>query len=221
MPPSNTVNDYSTFKKIFTRFPPQFGYDATGNEVANSILGFGGTFPFNFVRTIPLTWLMPGFVGTRGSIIWHFNWESNVPNSTVKVQRIPNLPSATLGYPSANANFGSNSVNARNLLLATEAGSAGQSLTNQFTQAGISVLCPNYTKFRFQSTNFRNGTNPSSVDGMDREKLQFEVNVNPKGNPPLPWSKLWQYAAIGTDFNLHFFLNVPMVWNYLTVPTTV
>jgi hypothetical protein len=95
-------------------------------------------------------------------------------------------------------------------------------LTNQHTQAGLSVSGPNYSNCKFQSTDPSSITNPANLssvvyDGSCFEMLRFESFLNGTEGPSLTGCRMVKYTGVGTDFNLYFFLNVP-VWRVLATP---
>lgn len=81
---------------------------------------------------------------------------------------------------------------------------------------------PNYSRYKFQSTNPVNNNQGVSGDGsnLDRFVLQgtFPTPVSlTNGNPAM----LHSYAAIGVDFGLYYFLNVPTFYVYSSAPTPI
>jgi len=81
------------------------------------------------------------------------------------------------------------------------------------------VLCPNYGRFRFQSTALANATGPQTLDDSKFDEFVLEVTSDGVSGPDNKGLKIWTYTSIGTDFGLHFFLNVPTLQGYGTVPT--
>jgi hypothetical protein len=96
-------------------------------------------------------------------------------------------------------------------------------LTNQFTQAGMSVSVPNYSNCKFESTNPYAITKPpvtnsDTYDGSCFEMVKFEIFWNGTAGPKPENMRITKYHSVGTDFNLFFFLNVP-TWRVLPTPT--
>ena len=100
---------------------------------------------------------------------------------------------------------------------------AGTALTNQWTNAGLSVSCPNYTVFKFQTTNPTTFTAPAATssgayDGSLYDAVQLRLSVDgPTAN--LNNGRLERYCGVGTDCNLHFLLNCPTLYA-LNITTT-
>lgn len=201
------------------KLPPAFGYDPAGEFTANQIVGVG-TAPFNFVNLVPLAYILPSFVAYRGSTIWTFNTNSDKPISHLTATRSTDpTPNVSSYFQAANS-----SVNAVPRLAEARmlTASSGTAITNQYTQAGLTVELPNLTNYRFQSTDPRNATNPltgtaARVDGSAYDVLQVQLYENPTVPPGGIY--FHRYIGIGTDFNAHFFLNVPTYHQMGSLPS--
>jgi len=189
-----------------------------GINSAKGILVPGSNFSFNFTYKTPLNWIIPAFVAYRGSTNWVFNIDAPAPVGHVRVWRSnqqgygasENITNFTRGSPSANAAFFFNN---------SDSGAAGQALTNQNTNAGLSVMCPNYGKYRFQSTSMIYATNTSiAPDDAPFDEFVLEVVTDGVSGVTDQGLKIWSYNSIGTDFGVHFFLNVPVLYRYSSVP---
>lgn len=224
--PSDTTNYLSILKHTFSRWPVPYGYDPSGTNTANNVLG-AGTSPFNFTQSTPLNWVIPAFVGVRGSTMWTFNCTNNAssggvgPCTHVRVIRIPNQGVSATYTRSVLAAKGSISENMNFMREQLELGAGGAALTNGITQTGLSVLLPNYNRFRFQSTSPVRIRTPLAADGGDRDMSRLEIISNPLLGMTTRSLVVSKYVAIGTDFNLHWFLNVPTSFWYIAtiVPT--
>lgn len=206
------VNSYiGVWQKAFSKIPPMYGFDVGGGiNQAKGIVVPLSNFKFNFVQGHPITWLLPAFIGYRGSVNWSFNG-SIVPsarhlrvvrtNDGTNVAARSMRQTATLGGGATVNSIAQTGLN-------TYPGLPGTALTNQHTNSGINVACPMQTRSRFQSTNPVNYTVPSTEDGSDLDMFTLEYASNTIAEP-LTGGLIWSYAAIGTDFNMHFFLNVP------------
>lgn len=206
------------YQKTFTKMPPMYGYDPHGLNSAKGLVVPGSNFPFNFTQPHPLNWFSPAFVARRGSINWTFNTDFTQPQAHLRVIRTPDLLHTNPGPLSVTNQVGSgataSSISAG--ALACIPGAGGSALVSQYTNAGLNVQCPMYTFTRFQSTNPSYTMNPSSQDGGDGDTYVLEV-ASDVVSKPSNGGLLWTYAAAGTDFGLHFFLNVPTWILYDTV----
>jgi hypothetical protein len=209
MPPDNSTLDYYIFDKWFSRMPLSYGYDPYGIHSAKGLVTPASNFPFNFCLSHPITYIATAFVGYRGSTNWTINTNMGTNVGSIRVCRANDAYSNTATVGSAGFSFASGSLsqNAQGMLNLDE-GSGGCALTNQNTNAGISVQCPNYSPYRFQSTNPSLASKPSSVDGSVYDLLKLEL-VTSASAVPLKKMIINMYCGIGTDFGVHFFLNVP------------
>lgn len=208
-PPTNTTN-LGVYKIYHTRFPPYYGYDPGGMMSAKGVIVPASNFPFNFTAWTPWHFLANCFVGQRGSMHWHYNWEGPT-DVTLRVSRRVNSTTVTqLGYYGATA--GTQSANALTLSKASQYTSGGTAVTNQITTAGLSVSVPNYTVFKFQSTDPLSATSPPNsggrYDGSNYEFVSVEIDNNGAVDD-LSRGRLERYASVGTDYSLYFFLNCP------------
>lgn len=202
---------------IFHRLPRTYGFDPAGVNSAKGLNVPVTTFPFNMVSNHPITWVSMCFVGTRGSV----NWTANcVTGSTTS----SSTPSFSIGRRSTLAAYGivaetvptivtSGGFASWALLAHRFNSAAGLALTNPTTCSMLTAACPMYSAYKFQTTDKINITAPSSED--DSQLNAFILNARTFCGG-LNGFEL--YAAIGTDFNLHFFLNVPTLWVYATDP---
>jgi hypothetical protein len=198
------------------RRPLYPGYDPDGIVVADETIG-ASTANFNFVHWAYVSWFTLPFVGSRGSIIWHVNAESHEVSGSCKIQRSTKVLTTaaydrTIGTTLANDDgyqsvfFGS----------VSNAGCSGVSLTNQHTQAGLSVLAPMYSKYKMQNNSADYRTLGTGFDDTDHDTLQVVVNRYEKDSNLSVQSF---YCAAGTDYNPIFFLNVPGLYRLGAWPT--
>lgn len=208
-----------------SRFPMPFGWDPNGLNTANKTLS-AGTANFTYSHVHPYNYISPAYVAQRGSMQLTVNVDATEPCNHVRILRTPNKGGANSSISYSQQAVGTGSSASRFYVNNTDNGSAGQALTNQHTCTGLTVQLPNYTQFKFHST-YPGGivTNPEySASDIDGHMIETSWTAAPNGtaNPSTSYifSKQWRYYAIGTDFNLHWFLNVPTYWNYASLPTT-
>jgi hypothetical protein len=206
----------------FTKLPPYPGFDLNGVHTATAIVG-AGTQPYTYTNVTPLHWILPAFVGYRGSGVWTFNPTCTVALPSIRVSRIP-LNTATVVESNYTAAAATRSIVASNIFQNTSSTCAGTALTSQLTNAGLSVLCPNYNNYKFNSTAPKNVTSAPltgnlNYDGSDYDLFQLEVTTNVSANQPnIAIEKYWH---AGPDFQPVFFLNVPTLRTQPAFPTPV
>jgi hypothetical protein len=210
-----SVSDtYSTYYKFTqTKYPPSFGYDPQGIHDATSLTG-GAVARFNYCTNNPITWVTSAFIGQRGSMIWHYNVNYSKFVDTMRVRRLTETDVTSLAdLRNLTVNFGVGSYSnvARGSITRAGPGVSGLSVVNQRTQAGLSVLMPQYSKFRFVSTNPDTTNFGSDMDDSENEKFVFEM-ITSNESTSVPFYE--RYCSIGTDYNVFYFLNVPPRYLY-------
>lgn len=212
--PTDTTNDFHIVQHYAGRVPLYMGYDPNGVHSAKGLIVPASNFNYNYVFNSVYHWLAPAYIGQRGSFIWHFNTDNTTQISSVRIIRRPGQAVAAFNT-SQTGTKGTVSNDSRFFNTRTEGGVSGQSLTNQFTQAGLSVGLPNYTNFKFQSTAPSSASKPTLADGSIYDGSLLEITMNGLNGPNTKGLKIWKYFSVGTDFNLFFFLNVP-TYTYLS-----
>ncbi len=220
--PDDTSSRFYVIQHDMTKWPVPYGFDTGGINTANKTLG-AGTAPFNFTISTPVNWVKSAFVGTTGSMFWAFNVSvlgTPGPVAThVRVVRRPNA-SANASRTFTNlASKGTVSVNMNFFRNAFLSGQGGSALTTQITQGGLAVALPNYNRYRMQSTSSTRNTVTSNYDGSEYDTSRLEVYLSPGIGSTTRALTIEKYCAIGTDFNLLWFLNVPTMYFYTTTIT--
>jgi len=205
----------TTYNYYFHKIPPAWGFDTAGEQTGTKIVGTGNA-PYNYAMWTPLTWIANSFICYRGSVNWTFNLDApNVSMANVAASRW--LTAQNNGVSSLSSALTSNTPGFQYAVIGTSMVSGG-TLTNQQTQSCVSLALPNITNYKFQSTNPSSYTSPPSAggayDGSDTDVGVFSVQSS---NLPAN-TLLHRYCGVGTDFNLHFFLNVPTLYYQASVP---
>lgn len=208
VPVTNTTN-LGYWRVVQRRIPPYYGYDANGIETAKGITATTTTFNVNFTNVLPYHMIANCFVAQKGSFQWHYNWDG--PDVTLKATRGLSTAASSVGY--VGTAVGSSSTNAQTLLVNAANTLPGTAVTNQKTNASISVSMPNYTVFKFQTTDPSTATTGTTADGSNFESFTVEVD-NFGSYQNLSTGRLERYVGVGTDFNVYFFLNCPSLYYY-------
>jgi hypothetical protein len=204
-----------------TRFPPAPGYDTGGWSSAKGLVATGSNFAINYTSMLPYHLISNCFIAQRGSMQWHYNWYG--PEISLCAHRYTEqVTSVSRGYvagvSTTSSQYDKFMLNGRGQ---TQAGTA---VTNQKTNAGLSISCPNYTVFKFQTTSPSSFTAPAATssgayDGSLFDTVQLRLSVDGPTSD-LGSGRLERYCGVGTDFNLHFFLNCPTLYSF-NITTTV
>ncbi len=207
--PTATTAQVGAWTLLQTRFPPYYGYDPGAWFSAKGTNVPASDFPFNYATVMPWHHIANCFVGQRGSFHWHYMLDGAI-DATVSAARYTSSTNSTSTSASTIVP-GTASANTKFLTALNGATGGGSALVNQKTNAGLSVSIPNYSAFKFQSTDPRNSTAPVSAGGR-YDGSNFETVYVTVDKPPgvdLSLTRLERYAAIGTDYTLLFFLNCP------------
>lgn len=221
-----TGTGFTFIKFRFGKLPPHPGFDPNGIHTATAIVGVG-TKAYNFVTSLPVHWILPAFVGYRGSGVWTFNGLSGnaSPIQHIDVIRTPQAAMIMSEASSVLASGATRSAGAASMYNNLNSTPGGMALTHQQTNAGISVLCPNYNNYRFNSTAAGNttvapSTGSSAYDGSDYDC--YTSNVVTVANVPNPTAMaIERYWHGGPDLNPVFFLNVPTRYYQASIPLPV
>jgi hypothetical protein len=213
---SDTTSLLKYANHILPRMPLLPGFDTAGFHTTN----ITGVPRFNYIPHTAYTWLSPMFVGMRGSVTYHVNAASPEMVDTISIAR-SHKTLATTGYSRQDNVLPGTSDAFFNLHFLdndVDSGMAGMAVTNQKTQAGLSVNIPMYLRFRMIPTN-PVGTGSSEVE-TNTDSFRLFVRLNPAGsgkNSNLSYTTL--YYTMGPDFNLFYFLNVPLLYGGDLPPT--
>lgn len=211
--PTVGTNDIYVVGETMTRIPRSYGFDRFGLDTTTGLLS---TNPekFSHVKLSPICWVTNAFVGVRGSVNWTFNVDGQgLALGNITVRRDPmdtaapkynNFSGTTTADGSGFAAVGYNYI---------RDGTAGEILTNQITQSGINVQIPMYNNYNFESADLVRETTWGYKDGSDRSSFSYDITSSKQGTT-LNATRVYKYASIGTDYNLHFFLHTPVVYTY-------
>jgi len=216
---TSTSSSYQLSWFAQSRFPKQYGYDADGWDTAASITG-GSSSKFNFVCPSVLSWLMPAFVGARGSTNWQINvMVGNANPIWMFAQRdveASNTSQAVSSFfvPSSHDSSYAPWWFTQEMPYTNE----GVVMTIYPTQPSLNVQAPNYTNYRMQSTYPLYVNNWGSA-GFGRTSDYWSTSILTPNNGS-DNSIISFFNGAGTDFNLSFFLNVPFAYIYASVPNS-
>lgn len=211
----------------FNRFPMSPGFDPNGIHTANRQTA-AGTAPYNWTQYTLISFLGSCFLGFRGSIIWYIEGQRGDTNTEIRVGR----PGNTLGLTLANYNTPSNagaipgSANSipRVDALSGSATAGGVDILKLDRLPTASVCAPFYSPYRFRNCSHIDAVLGSSVEFTTVDKLSLRERTMPRVNiaQNAEWANSTQYSyycSAGPDFSYIFFLAVPTLYLYTTVPT--
>jgi len=215
-----TNSDVRLTKYEFHRLPRAYGYDPAGVHKAKGLVTTATNFSFNNAANHPLTWVSTAFIGTRGSVNWTVLpvTTNTLPSacSQLTVGRLTGVASYGVNIAAFPAAFDTQLESALSMYLLGNrkfCNSGGVALTAPQTNVAVNVSCPMYSAYKFQTTDKSNISASTSQDDSVIQAFRAEMLT---ANTSMCAMDLW--AAAGTDFGLHFFLNVPTYHVYSGVP---
>jgi len=215
------------------RRPMYPGYDTNGYNVADSLLVPGTAKWYNWVRFHPIAFLSQCFVGERGSINMRCNLHSATYCNSFYVERgdttsdISSYGLSRFNYRATSNGGASTGINVvlRNSAAFRWNSPGGLSLTNTRTNTGLSVNLPMYNIYKFLSTASSIRSQGSTVDLSKHDTVRIFAEFQPtqkaviEGSGLNAGNKIDVYYAIGPDYSLLFFLNVPSLVRYSNTPS--
>jgi len=218
---TSTANGFLAYNRL-SRYPYYPGFDTNALSGATKLAG--GTSRFNYVKWHPITWYSQCFLGCRGAINYRFNVNSKLDVANFSVTRSPLSSAGTLNtsdYANANVTSATN-INPRNKIVLSD--HPGLSLTNTKTNTGLNVSFPYYSRFKFRNTSAIAGSAGSSTDDTDIDWYQIYTQLNPAAdsNATSTYNNLAIeiYVGAGTDYSPIFFVNVPTLYAYSSLPAS-
>jgi len=216
------------------RFPIEYGYTGRGVNYADGQLVTPAVKEqFQFSPNHPLGWVTNCFVGYRGAIVHQYNVTANGQSlvDELKAERDPRTHildvaprqainrfsvGATTAQPSSLARIPTTTTFtvSRDIL-----GQRGMALTNTNTQSALSVVTPQYSKWKFRPAfkdrrgNIGSFTEVESIKVVATVRSGMSTTTADEG-----WPVLTVYMAGGVDFDPIFFSCVPTMYAF-TYPT--
>jgi hypothetical protein len=201
----NLMISYNNRRPLFR------GFDVDGIDSAVEIVGAGNA-PYNFVSNTPYHLISSCFLGERGSFTWKINNESFNPRS-ISVTRSTQLLTSIQTFIAVALSASFNVVKA--LLQEFTDTTPGTCLINQITNTGLSVNVPQYSEFSFLDTSPISRTHGlAAVSDNDTLAVTYKsfrtAIIRPEYTD--------YYFQVGHDYSPVFFLNVPTMYIYDSVP---
>jgi len=198
------------------RMPPAFGYDPAGLDYAKGVVATSTQFKFNWAQATYIQYVSQAFLGYRGSINWTINVNGVKPVPHLRAFRDPSLAALRYYNTTAASNAGVYRSNVDKFWWnQRKNGAAGQALTNQVTNTGLSVQVPMYNPYKYSTTDPKIQSAAGSFFDEKASYWNTEVCVEDMIGSGAKYLDIDYYCGIGTDFDVLFFLNVP-TYTYMT-----
>jgi len=197
-------------------FPLYYGFDVNGLDAGLKDDGTTNA-AVTYALMTPLNWFTPSFLAWRGSINWTFNVDTLNPCRHFRVYRIGGGNTLATNKATTTTVFAGGSLTTSgdiaNVLAGSPSGVSGSVLTNQLTQAGLTVQLPMYTAYKYYPTAWQSITSDTEIDtSLNRFAVEYSMQMTNVGKYG---QMLWAYCSAGTDFSLVQFQFVPVVYTRL------
>lgn len=216
----------SIYAKSYTRLPPMFGYDPSGQSTANKSLVGVGTAPFNYRPTHPITFVAMMYGGFRGSVNYIMNSSCDLYPyiGDVRVQRLTDNRGANFTSGSYRAGINTGTSKSAFLKFAnTELpfpATGGAAFTNTQQNGALSWNYPHMSGTNFNYTDPTYSVNGNSVDQTNKECTFVEAYVKQAAaNTVTDMVTFNTYAGTGPDYTVLWWLCCPTLDYYTTIPT--
>jgi hypothetical protein len=208
------------------RYPLYPGFNTDG---LNVVTGLTSGLPqyYNWAAWTPVTWISQCFLGIRGSMHWRVNplIKNTIELSNLRVLRTTYDSNRSLSRTLQSSLFGTTTANntPRNLLINVDSDINGVSITNQRTLSSLNFSAPFQSKYKFRTSSAIYNTAGSSEDDSNLDWFQVMYNILPNADASTNWfsgAGVELYCSAGTDFSPIFFVNVPTLYKYDSIPVT-
>ena len=222
---SSTADQHITYLTVLGRSPVYPGYDPNGLTLAKGINSLVDE-SFNWTVWNATTWFSLCFVGSRGSYHYSVNCSLERDTKSLIVARSIEAHNSTT-YSTATAwNFTSMRHFEREFTLpGYMSGMTGMSICNQVSRGGTMISAPMYSRYKFINNSSSTRTEGSADDESNTDSIQIQTEYTRiqgtdwTPNPHANYMDL--YMSAGTDFSLVFFLNVPCLYYYDSIPELI
>lgn len=215
---TNTINgnvsgNNQVYNYNFYRFLPSFGFDPTGFDSAKGLIVPASNFPFSSFAPTWLQFIMPAYIGVRGSV--NYTVINDAPTAvltTVNRRTASVLGQIQSGSVTQAIASDGNVTNFVRSLVFNYASSSGSAAASQYNTAALSYQLPMYSAYKFNVTTPGNYSQTISQDDSSRQAQTISYFKCRGTVTNQVMSHI--YTGVGTDFSLIFFLNVPSMWVY-------
>jgi len=198
-----------------SRKPLYPGYDPDGIFSAVGLTS-AVSEPYNFVNWTYSNWFEQCYVGQRGSMNWTVM--ADFTTRTIFLSRDDDARTAVADYAVVNT---AGSANANSVAYYnTVRGSNGLMGTSQNIEPNRTVLAqvPYYAPVKFQNTSAAFRTLGLADDYSDKDNIRYGTSYHAYNVSSSGPGMFNLYVAAGTDYSLIFFLNVPTLYKYDSIP---
>lgn len=218
---TSTADGMVTYGR-YSRYPYYPGFETNALTLANKLTT--GTVRYNYTKWHPITWVSQCYLGCRGSINYRFNLNSSKDIVGFYVTRSVNDQGSVLGTSTYGLSYSTSATNLAPRQKYQFFDQQGLSLTNTKTNTGLNASFPYYSRYKFRTTSRIHTNVGNAADESNEDYYAIYAYINPasESNATSTYRNLGVdvYVGSGTDYSPIFFVNVPTLYRYSSLPTT-
>lgn len=223
---------FSMSRIFFSRLPPWYGYDSTGDSSATTKLpAVGTTVSFNSRPTHLSTLVASLYGGYRGSTNYTIVTTSDLLPSvgTITVSRVNETATSLTRYWREVSTVAAGTNDSITITTLNNSGgfanfnfASGGAVTSTSLNGALSFNFPDYNNYNFAYVNPTTQFAGSSVDGLDRQWVAADMTFKQTSANATSRTLLTTvYTGTGPDFHCLWFLCVPTLDYYQGYPAAV
>lgn len=212
---------FSIFESKQNRRPLYPGFDTNGVDSATGLIS-ATTEPFNWVQWIPMTWFDMCFVGTRGSVRWvnTFYYTSSNSNMITAARYTGTTSLNAAAYDFNRSSETSEDAVRRRIVIAAPLSTVpGVSGGNTASNPSLDTTFPLYSRYKFLEASPNKRTLGLSDVGSDLDAISLSLLTRPIYDGDGQATFVTHGISAGTDYTPVFFLNVPTMYLYDSLPS--
>lgn len=203
---------------VLSRFPHPKGYDLNAPLLAESLVTASTNKFYTFSEFHPINYVSACFAGVRGSIqdMYVIGDPANLlidaavqKSNLTRIIQSAKLEGEITKYVRTSYDQ-QNSVQGDYQYNLSLRGEEGMALTKTPTGGVLHIETPSRTRHLFNSTRQEDWLRGTTWDDSDTDSVALELSYA-TGDELSQLIRVDRYMNIGTDFNLHFFVGVPIV----------
>lgn len=223
-PSDNAFSQFAIWTKSISRHPPMYGFDPNGKSTANKTFTAGGTAPFNFTQTHPLTYISMMYGAVRGSVHFSANCGADLTPyvADISVSRMTTTTDNInrRGRYTSTLNSGSSQSVIAAFMNNRDTCGAGAAFTNSQTNGILSWVYPHMGphNFNFCDPTYSNIGNPNDGTDLECNSLNVLLKQTTANTVSRTFSNTL-YAGSGVDWHCIWLLACPTLDYYGAKPT--
>jgi len=211
-------DELNSLEFIVPRRPRYPGFDLNGFDSATGVVS-AITENYNWVSWAPMTWFDQCFIGSRGSVNWQIEPVSKELYPVIMASRNCVSTLSNAAYDGSEVT-GTTSDTCRRAIFKNRTihGLSGMAASRQDDMSSVAVVAPMYSQYKILETApAKRNTGYTSTDS-DHDGLNITLNHQPINTGDTNIAHVYMWVSAGADYSPVFFLNVPTLYLYNSIP---